>query len=149
MTMRQVFRELIGEFTQTGEGQYLMATANFVLRKRVPTEQHVPKIFPTVQVEPHEDVLQHGHVLEQRRMLKGAHQTACHNVMRFETCKRLADKSNGAGSGWQKTAQEVETGRLPGTIRTNEPDNLTLLNGKIDTINSGEPTKVLRQVLCL
>src|SRR5215471_17013777 len=104
MTMWQVFRELIGEFTQTSEGQYLMATADFVLRKRVPTEQYVPKVFPAMQVEPHEDVLQDGHVLEQRRMLKGTHQTACHNVMGFETRKRLAEKGNGAGSEWQKTA---------------------------------------------
>ena len=68
--------------------------------------------------------------------------------MGFETCKRLADKGNSAGSGWQKTAQEVETRRLPGAIRADEPDNLALFNGKIDTINSGESAKVLRQVLC-
>ena len=124
-----------------------MATVDFVLGKRLPTEQHVAQALPTVQVEPHEDVLQDGHILEQRRVLKGAHQTACHNVMGFEACKRLADKGNGTGSGWQKAAQEVETGGLPGAIRTNEPDNLTLLNGKIDTIDSGESAKVLRQVL--
>jgi hypothetical protein len=114
----------------------------------VPTEQHAPKAFPTVQVEPHENVLQDGHVLEQRRVLKGAHQTAGHDVMGFETCKTLADKGNGAGSGWQKTAQEVETGSFSGAIRTNKPDNLTLLNSKIDTIDSGESAKILRQVLC-
>ena len=125
-----------------------MATADFVLGKRVPTEQHMPETLPTVQVEPHEDVLQDGHVLEQRRELKGAHQTACHDVMGFETCKRLAGKDNGASSRWQETAQEIETGRLPGAIRTNEPDNLTLLNGKINTIDSSESPKVLRQVLC-
>ena len=68
--------------------------------------------------------------------------------MGFETCKRLIDKGNGAGSGWQETAQEIETGRLPSAIRTNEPDNFTFLNGKIDTIDSGESAKVLRQVLC-
>jgi hypothetical protein len=67
--------------------------------------------------------------------------------MGSEARKRLADKGNSAGSGRQKTAQEVETGRLPGAIRTNEPDNLPLLNGQIDTVDSGEPTKVLRQVL--
>jgi len=124
-----------------------MATAHFVLGKRVPTEQHVPKVFPAVQVEPHKNVLQDSHVLEQRRVLKGAHQTTGHDVMGFETCKRLADKGNGASSGWQKTAQEVETGRLPSAIRTNEPDNLTLLNGQIDTIDRGESAKVLRQIL--
>src|SRR5262245_39062243 len=102
-----------------------------------------------MQVEPHEDVLQDSHVLEQRRVLKGAHEAACHNVMGFETCKRLADKGNGAGSGWQKTAQEVEAGRLPSAIRTNEPDNLTLLTGQSATIDRGECAKVLRQVMCV
>jgi hypothetical protein len=81
-------------------------------------------------------------------MLKGAHQTAGHNVMGFETCQRLADKGNGAGRGGQKTAQKVETGRLPGAIRANEPDNLALLNRKVNTIDRGEPAKVLCQALC-
>jgi hypothetical protein len=81
-------------------------------------------------------------------VLKGAYQTARHNMMGFEPHERLADEGNGAGSGWQKTAQEVETRRFPGTIRTDKPDNLTLLNGKIDTVDSGESAKVLRQVLC-
>ena len=148
MTMWQVFRELIGEFSQTGEGQHLIATIDLVLGERLPTAQHMPQTLLTVQVKPHEDVLQDGHVLEQRRELKGAHQTACHDVMGFEPCNRLAGKDNGASSGWQETAQEIETGRLPGAIRTNEPDNLTLLNGKINTIDSGESPKVLRQVLC-
>ena len=148
MSMWQVFRQLIGQFLQAGEGQYFMAMVDLVLGKRLPAEQHVPQPLPTVQVEPHEDVLQDGHVLEQRRVLKSAHQTACHNMMGFEASQRLTDKGNGAGSGWQKPAQEVETGRLPGAIRTNEPDNLTLLNGKIDTIDCGESAKVLRQVVC-
>ena len=39
MPMREVFRELIAEFLQAGKGQYLVATVEFVLRKRLPTEQ--------------------------------------------------------------------------------------------------------------
>jgi hypothetical protein len=68
-------------------------------------------------------------------------------MMGFATCKRLAGKRNNAGSGWQETAQEIETGRLASAIRTNEPDNLPFLDGKVDTIDRGESTKVFRQVL--
>ena len=67
--------------------------------------------------------------------------------MGFEACHRLACKANSTGSGWQETAQEVETGRLACTVCANQPDNLAFRNGKVDTIDSGEPTKVLRQVL--
>ena len=148
MPVGQVFCKLIGEFLQASEGQYLMATVDFVLGKRLSTEQYMPQTFPTVQVEPHEDVLQDGHVLKQRRELKGAHQAAGYDVMGFEPCHRLAGKGNGAGSGGQETAQEVETSRLPGAIWTNEPDNLAFFNGKIDTMDGSEPAKILRQILC-
>jgi hypothetical protein len=67
--------------------------------------------------------------------------------MGFETYKRPAGKRNRAGSGWQETAQEVETGRLPSTIRANKSDNLPFLHGKVDPIDRGESAKVLRQVL--
>ena len=35
----------------------------------------MPQTFLTVQVEAHEDVLQHGHLLEQRGVLKGTDDT--------------------------------------------------------------------------
>ena len=83
MTM-QVFRELSGKFTQTGEGQHLIATIDLVLGEGLPTEQHMPEAFPTVQVEPYEDVLQDGHVLEQCRELKGRTRPRATDVMGFK-----------------------------------------------------------------
>jgi hypothetical protein len=65
--------------------------------------------------------------------------------MGFEACHCCAGKANRAGSRRQETTQKVETGRLAGTVWTNESDNLAFFNGKINTIDSGEPTEVFRQ----
>ena len=52
-----------------------------------------------MQVESHEHVLQDRHILEQRRVLKGAPQTAGHDVVRFETRHWLPMKGDRARCG--------------------------------------------------
>src|SRR5438034_5619180 len=68
--------------------------------------------------------------------------------MRFEVSNSLSVEGDGPRCGWQKTAQQVEPGRLPTPIRTNQTDDLSLPDGNVDTVDGCQSTEVLGEIRC-
>src|SRR5262245_42855400 len=125
-----------------------MTAGNFVAWEGVAVPERLPQPAAALQVESQQDVLQHRHVLKQRRQLKGTHQTTRHDLMRFEAGNLLAIEGDGARRGRQKTAQQVETGGLASSIWTNQGDDFPLSDAEIDTVDSCQATEVLGEMVC-
>src|SRR3989442_797238 len=68
--------------------------------------------------------------------------------MRFEAGNLLAIEGDGPRRGRQKTAQQVETGRLPSPIRTNKTDNFPLSDSNVNAVDSCQSTEVLGEMVC-
>src|SRR5713101_3294136 len=115
-----------------------MTAGDFVAWEGVAVPERLPQPAAAREVEPQQDVLQHRHILKQRRELERTHQTTRHDLMRFEAGNILAIEGDGACRRWQKTAEQVETGRLASSVRTNQSDDFPLLDSNVYAVDGCE-----------
>src|SRR5262249_38138750 len=138
MSVRQVPRELIGVRHEPGEVQHLAGASDLVGREVAPTEQYLARTLAGVQMQPQQDVVEGGHLLEERRELKRAHEPARGDLMRSQARDVFAVEDDRATGGPQETAQEIEAGRLPGPIGTDQPDDFALVDTELDVVDRGQ-----------
>ena len=141
MSVRQVPGELVGVRRQSGELEHVTPARDLVRREIASTEQHLPRTLAAVQMQTEQDVLEGGHLLEERGELKRPHQPAPGDLMRSQPRDVLAVEDDGAPRRSQEPAQEVEAGRLAGPVGADQADDLALVDGEVDAVDGGQATE--------
>src|SRR5437899_2995159 len=102
---------------------------------------HLRRTLAAVQMQTEQDVLEGGHLLEERGELKRPHQPAPGDLMRSQPRDVLAVEDDGAPRRSQEPAQEVEAGRLAGPVGADQADDLALVDGEVDAVDGGQATE--------
>ena len=141
MSVRQVAAQLVGVRRQPGEVEDITPPSDLVGRKVATTEQHLPRALAAVQMQAQEHILERGHLLEERGELKRAHEPARGDLMRAEAGDVLAVEDDRPAGRSQKSAQEIEAGRLAGAVRADQADDLALVDGEVDAVDGRQPAE--------
>ena len=88
-----------------------------------------------------EHVFEHGHVVEEDDVLEGARDPQPRDRVRTRSSQVLALEENAAGVGAVEPRDEIEERRLPGPVRSDQPDDLALLQLEGDVGESDDPAE--------
>ena len=112
-----------------------------VARRGIVRSFQISAVFPNLTVL--ENVREHGGDLE------GAHDAAACRLGRLLVRDVHALEADGAARGRQELGQQVEEGRLAGTIGADQRVDLAAAYTQVDVIDCDEPAEFLDQLSCL
>src|SRR6266699_4150862 len=99
------------------------------------------------RVRTDEHVLEHGHVLEQHDVLERARNPESRDPIGGRSSQVLAFEQDAAAVRAVQARYEVEERRLPGAVRSDQPDDLSLLEVERNVGESDDPAETPRDVL--
>ena len=102
-----------------------------------------------MEVEAEQDIFQHGHVLKQRGQLKGAHQAAVDDVMRFKPVISSPPKRMVPAVGGKKPLNRLKQVVLPAPFGPMRPTISPSSTCRSTLAHCGQTTKMFRQILRL
>ena len=94
-----------------------------------------------------EQVLEHGHVLEEHDVLEGARDSESHDPVRRRSSQVLAVEEDAAAVRAIEPRDQIEERRLSGAVRPDQPDDLSLLQRKRDVGEGDDAAEPPRDVL--
>src|SRR5439155_15335551 len=99
------------------------------------------------RVRPDEHVFEHRHLLEEHYVLKRARDPESRDPMSRRSSQVLALEEDPAVVRAIQAGDEVEERRLPGTVRPDQPDDLSLLQCERDIGERDDPAEASWDVL--
>jgi hypothetical protein len=93
----------------------------------------------------HQNICLNIQILEGTDDLKRPSDSKPADLVRFHSKNGPALKRHFSGRGWVDARDEVEEGRLTGSVGTDDPHDLTLLGRKTDSIQSPKAIELFAQ----
>jgi len=100
-----------------------------------------------LRVGPDEQVFEHRHVLEEHDVLEGARDSQSHDPVRRRPNQVLAVEEDAAAVRAIQPRDQIEERRLSGTVRPDQPDDLSFLHRKRDVGQRDDAAEPPRDLL--
>ena len=92
----------------------------------------------------HADILHNGKAIEQQIQLKGSDNPSFGDFMRLMAGYVVPIKNNFAAVWFEKAGNHIKKGGLAGPIRTNQSQDFTFFNMKVQGVYGENTAKMLR-----
>ena len=112
-------------------------------------EDVVDAVLAAARMCSHLDVLEHGQPAKELDVLECARDTAPHDIARTGTQQAFAVEAHVSLFRRVEPRDHVERRRLPGTVRTDQPDDLARVGAEGDAVQRDDAAEPLRHVLNL
>src|SRR5438552_3937824 len=145
----KVARVLIGLLSDADEPKELhrfLADPLFFSALPRQLEQGVPDLGLHAHVASDAHVVEAGHVVEEPDVLEGASDAPSRDLVGLRPGDVTAVE-NDSSAGWRKkSGQNVEEGRLAGTVRPDQGEDLSSLDVEADVVDRNQAAEALGQV---
>ena len=152
MALRQVARDLVPDRPEAEKLEDLVARAaelRLVAPRRRRSEIEAEEARVRAQVMGDDDAVARRHALEDRRLLKGAHDPLARHDMRREAGNHLALERHLAAGRLHERGDQLEDRRLARAVRADDRQDLVRLDVERDLVDRGEAAVALGEVLDL